>query len=908
MPPPIEYANIDPPPEHSLRPHIAGDIVPRPRLLAMLQRDASLTLVVAPAGYGKTTLVADWLEQCGLPSAWVTFDAEVGDLHHFLTHVLTAVAASLPEYTSDALEDLLGARTLPPAAVIVEILQQELATVEQEFVLVLDDFQAVTSPAAHDLLTELLRLPPTPLRLIIATRHDPSLPLVRLRASGRLTEVRSRDLCFTAVEAQQFLQQSLDAPLSASEIDDLVRNTEGWAANLRLAQLYLRQEQGFASLSRAVEVGARRAREFLAEEVFAGLAPAIQTFLMQSAILERLSARVCAALSDTDDVAAAQANLQWLTTNGVFTAPIDDAQEWFRSHALLRQFAVQQLREHYDEAHVATLHRRASRWFAAEGFTEEAIRHALAANDMPAAVDALARVRHGLMKTAQWMELSHLLRLFSVHQIEREPDLLLAQAWFARSQNNVALLQASVQLASRLLNGHNNDAQTTGAAHHRIAHLQGEVEVLQGHLCYWRADMTGVVTHTQRSLALLPRDAEYARGFAVLFYVTGCQAIGEPAAAHALLDRYAQELNRDDYIAQMQWFTCRIVLYVLDGDLSPLAATADTMLQLGAGRPWAEPQGIAHHCRAVVHYWRNELADLEPLVLDLLAHRYQLTPRYVVQTACILALAYQAQGRTAEANAVAAAELSYIETNNITEMWPYVQALQADLALRQGDVDAAAALLRETAQLQLLPTQFHYTPHLVLLRLYLHQNTTTSLGAAGELLERMERFWAAVGNAQILLELQVLKALYWQARGNESAALETLAQAARLAEPHGNIRIFADLGMQIDGLLAKLQQRGVTPLLVVAARTVIAAETPRATHTAPPPPTPAIVDDLAVLLTFREQEVLRLLGEHLTNQEIAARLYISTETVKRHSISIFRKLGVKNRRSAALYARQLAQG
>jgi len=511
------------------------------------------------------------------------------------------------------------------------------------------------------------------------------------------------------------------------------------------------------------------------------------------------------------------------------------------------------------------------------------------------------------MKTAQWMELSHLLHLFPAHQIEREPELLMAQAWFARSQNNVALLQASVQLATNLLKSR-DDAPTPDDAPHHTARLHGEVEALLGHLCYWRADMAGLVMHTQRSLALLPHDAEYARGFAVLFYVTGCQAIGERAAAHALLDRYAQELNRDDYIAQMQWYTCRIVLYGLDGDLSPLAATADTMLQLSAGRPWTEPLGIAHHFRAIVHYWRNELADIEPLALDLLAHRYQLTPRFVVQTACVLALAYQAQGRTAEANAVATAELFYIETNNITEIRPYLQALQAELALRQGNVDAAAALLRETTQTQLLPTQFHYTPHLVLLRLYLHQNTTASLGAAGELLARMERFCAAVGNAQILLELQVLKSLYWQACGNESAALETLAQAARLAEPHGNIRIFADLGTQIDGLLAQLQQTGVTPLLIVAVRTVIAAESPHVMHTAPPPSTLAITDKLAVLLTFREQEVLQLIGEHLTNQEIAARLYISTETVKRHSISIFRKLGVRNRRTAAVYARQLARG
>jgi LuxR family maltose regulon positive regulatory protein len=278
----IGYRNTHSSPFQALRPHTAADTVTRPRLLRLLEQGASLTLVVAPAGYGKTTLIADWLETCDLPSAWVTFDAEVGDLHHFLTYLLPGVAAGLPPSAGEVLQELLAARTLPPFAVVAEILRQELATVEQEFVLVLDDFQFVAAPEAHALLAELLRLPTTPLRLIIATRHDPPLPLVRLRASGRLVEIRSRDLSFSAAEAEQFLQDSLDAPLSAAEIDDLVRGAEGWAASLRLAQLYLRQEQGFASLARALEVGARHAREFLADEVFAGLPPAIQTFLMET--------------------------------------------------------------------------------------------------------------------------------------------------------------------------------------------------------------------------------------------------------------------------------------------------------------------------------------------------------------------------------------------------------------------------------------------------------------------------------------------------------------------------------------------------------------------------------------------------------------------------------------------------
>jgi LuxR family maltose regulon positive regulatory protein len=218
-----------------------------------------------------------------------------------------------------------------------------MAALEQEFVLVLDDYHAVTARKAHTLLTELLRLPPTPLRLVLATRYDPPLPLVALRAHGQLIEIRSRDLNFTSVEVEAISGRFAYAPLSARRSTSLVRGTEGWAAKLRLAQLFLRQEQGFVSLARALEVGARHAREFLAEEVFAGLPPAIQTFLMQSLHPGApVVHRVCAAAqrSPTIRCDAAQANLRWLAANGVFTVPIDDAQEYFRCHALLRQFAT----------------------------------------------------------------------------------------------------------------------------------------------------------------------------------------------------------------------------------------------------------------------------------------------------------------------------------------------------------------------------------------------------------------------------------------------------------------------------------------------------------------------------------------------------------------------------------------
>ena len=387
---------------------LAADVVVRPRLLKLLEQKVGLTLVVAPAGYGKTTLLCNWLEHAQLPSAWVSLDAAVNNLYQFLSYLVTAVHEVFPHFGPELVEQL-AASSLPPHTVVLEMLCDALDAIDQEFVLVLDDYHAVSSPEIHALLADLVRKLPSSLQLVIAARYDPPLPLTSLRARGQIVEIRSRDLSFTEAETRELLAGSLSAPLAASEISELVRGTEGWVVSLQLARLYLRQEQGFATLGQALDVGAQRAIDFLSEEVLAHLPQAIHEFLLQTAVLERLCARACAAVSDIGiTAAAAQASLNWLVTNGIFTVPLDDTQEWFRYHALLRQFIAQQLRRQYPAARIAGLHRRASQWCAAAGYIEEAIHHALAAGDKAEALRVFAQVRPALMNAEDWPQLAPL--------------------------------------------------------------------------------------------------------------------------------------------------------------------------------------------------------------------------------------------------------------------------------------------------------------------------------------------------------------------------------------------------------------------------------------------------------------------------------------------------------------------
>jgi LuxR family maltose regulon positive regulatory protein len=891
-------------------PHISREIVVRPRLLHLFDLEAELTLVIAAAGYGKTTLLCNWLSACYGPAAWLTLDADDDSLVQFLTYLTLAMRRLFPNF-GDALLEQLAAPSLPPMSVLAGMVHRAFESIDQPCVLVLDDYHVLRRPEIHTLLTELLRNLPAPLRLVIAARHDPPLPLNSLRAQGRVVEIRSSDLRFTEAETHQLLQGSLPAPLDKRDLNELVRSTEGWVVSLQLARLYLRQEQGFASLHRALDVGARRAMDFLAEEVFAQLPKETQTFLMQTAVLEHLCAGACAAICDAGvSVAQAQSLLFWLAANSVFTVALDEEEDCFQYHALFRQFALQQLRQHATPAQIAELHRRASRWCLDEGLATEGIRHSLAAGDVAEAVQIFTRLRRQLINVEDWSRLAQTLRIFPPDLIAQQPELLLAQIWEARSRNDHARAGALLQQASELIATLPGEVAPQTPAHN-FSRLTGEIDALLSFFYYWRGEPATAIEHGHRALHLLPPEDSYMRSFALLMLTSSCQASGDLAGAYALLDAYANAVYPTEPIAQVHVPICRGFLQSIAGDLRALNESIGQLLASGkVNTTNTDIYGLAHYFQATVHYYQNDLPAVALVLAEPLARRYQLVPRHVIQCAHLLALSYQALQRPDDANQVAASVLHYAEELGTLELMPLVAGLQAELALRQGRLEDAGLLLRDLAPLTPAPMPFAYVPHMTLARFYLHQNSAESLQAAGALLGQLQEMAEAQHNGRALLQTLALKTVYWQVSGAQTAALETLAHALRLAEPGGYVRIFADLGSDINGLLEELQQQGVTPLLIAAIRAALAAEQPSHLDVAPrrvplEPAAPAVDDRLIVLLTFREQEVLRLLGERLTNQEIAQLLCISTETVKRHSISIFRKLQVKNRRAASLLARQL---
>ena len=431
------------------RPRVGRRLVARPQLLEQLDAAQSLTLVLAPAGGGKTTLLSTWLETCNLPNAWLSLDEHDNDLGLFATYLITALRTLFPVVDS-TLAAVSGA-TLPSPGTIARTLLNDLAAVEQDFILVLDDYQVIRNQAIHDLITEILLHPPRTLRLVIAARQDPPLPLAALRARGDVTELRRADLWFTPEETRRFLVESMQLTLDERAIAALTANIQGWPAGLRLAALYLRQQPA-VTLAADTLGDNRYIMDYLAAEVLSQLPTSIQEFLIKTSLLDQLYGPLCEAVTGmAEKMASGQPILEWLERADLFLTLVDDRQRWYRCHDLFRQFLRARLEQMHGPTEIAALHLRASAWYAANGDLDEALQHAVAAGDMAAAAQIVAQHRHALMNQSQWQRLDHWLHLFPREVIDEQPDLLLSEVALKVVRQQISEMPALLDRVEALL-------------------------------------------------------------------------------------------------------------------------------------------------------------------------------------------------------------------------------------------------------------------------------------------------------------------------------------------------------------------------------------------------------------------------------------------------------------------------
>lgn len=888
------------------RPRLAAPLVPRPRLLARLTAglDQGLLLISAPAGYGKSTVVNQWLDTVELPWAWISLDEHDSDPAIFLSYVLAALRSVYPQAGS-VLETVLRAPALPAPPVLANALLSDLAALPGPLLLVLDDYHAIQSLDVHAVMQRVVQHKPAHVYLALTTRADPPLALERLRGRRQLCELRGADLRFTAEEATLLLGQELGAPPDAETATLLEQSTEGWAVGLHLAALTLRGQDNPTAFARKIaQSGHQLMLDYLLAEVLQGLPADRRAVLLQTSLLDRFCAPLVDAIQGENGPILPGAELvAELRRTNLFLTPLDDQGTWFCYHQLFRQLLRNRLRQVYSETEIRAMHARASAWFAREGLLDEAIAHALQAEDSSEAARLVECHIHETLDREDWRQLERWIGLLPP-EMRGRPRLLLAQAWLSFIRYQFAAVAALVEATEAAL-----AREPAPSAQATDATLWGELAALRATLAYASNDAEGIVRWAAEGMRRLRPEMQYAMGLAIFFYITGLQATGQAGAAiEVVRQQIAIHGQRPTLAVRVLLALCNIHYELADlSSLQDAATFLGDMAQrtgLGLSVAWAA------YAQSWLHYQRNDLVSAEQgfrTLESIVSHG-----RTTIDTFTGLALTLLAQGRGDEALAAVAALQTRLVERGMLALAPLAESLQQRVLLAS---DPAAALARGyRAPEAPISIEFWEQPALTQVRTLLAGGAAHDLAQAETLLAERRAQSAARYSRRSLIEIDALQALVALARGDEAAALAALRRAVELAAPGGALRLVADGGPGLAGLLEKLAAEGVAPAYVRQVLAVVGA-TPSAVGAPLPAAVPSTrqpaaartitLEGVRKTLPNRELDVLLLLAERLTDKEIAERLVLAPVTVKKHTLHIYQKLGVNNRRAAAEVARRL---
>jgi LuxR family maltose regulon positive regulatory protein len=924
-------------------------LVARPRLLERLANGlgGKLTLIAAPAGFGKTTLLAQGLGVSGweldgssakpqLPTstphqaAWLSLDAADNDPTTFLRYLIAALHTIAPNISTAA---QLRSPQLPPSDILLTALVNDLTTLPGESLLVLDDYHAIGTPAIHQALAFLLGHLPPQLHLIIATREDPPLPLARLRAKGQLTELRAAELRFTSDEAAAFLATVMRLPLTAEQVAALEHRTEGWIAGLQFAALAMRDHRDIASFVNAFTGSHRFVVDYLAEEVINNLPHHLQTFLLQTAVLDRMCGSLCDAVlgvtstelqvtsSDSTPLithhsslvtqaAYSQLILEQLERANLFIIPLDDTRQWYRYHQLFVDVLRGRLASGATPEIVAALHRRASAWFDAQGLVAEAVHHALAANDGERAARLMEL--HG---DAIWMHggLATLLRWLTAlpdAALAAHPKLALNHAFMLVAQDAFAPAERRLTAAEDVLR----------AAPAPDPALLGQAAVIRMAIALLTEQPAEVtIAVGSQALEILPESSTTWRSHAGVILGIGyyAQAGAIKLSRQTLLEAEQISLRAGDaFIAASAVVHLSIVLEI--GGQQRESERLNLHNLQRAADPFWQGVPLAAYARLGLgraRYERNDLRTAREHLTDAIGKLETWSVKRPLIIACVwLARVHQALGEPEQAHKWMERVVAIVEKDDLRQTFSHWEAYRARLALAQGDLTFVAEWARRIEpSLEGPLNPAHEFEHITLVQIYLAQQR---LSEAQALLARLLPAAQAAERMRRVLEIELLKALTASALGHRAEALTTLERALSLAEPEGYIRIFVDSGPPMQALLQEAHTRGIAldyVAMLLAAFFNQATETREhadkqegtlATDSISLSPSLQISKSLIEPLTTRELEVLRLLAIGASNSAIAEKLVISVGTAKKHVNNILAKLDVRSRTHAAIWARE----
>jgi LuxR family maltose regulon positive regulatory protein len=892
-------------------------LVSRPRLVARMNRGAErgLILVSAPAGFGKTTMLAEWLSArpgSERPAAWVSLDQSDNDPVRFWTYAIAALQSVWPGIGASTGALLRSHPTPPPEATLTPLIN-EIASSGGDTVLILDDYHVIDARAVHEAVAFLIDHLPPSLRLVIASRSDPPLPLSRLRARGEVVELRAADLRFTRDEATGFLNDAMGLCLSDADVFALEGRTEGWIAGMQLAALSL---QGHGDASAFVQSFAGDHRyivDYLVDEVLRRQPDPTRDFLLQTAVLDRLHGPLCDAVTGRDGGAA---RLEALERGNFFVVPLDDRRQWYRYHHLFADvLRVHLASERPDE--VDALHRRASAWFERNGSLAEAIRHALAAGDADHAADLVERTSPAMRRNRQESTLLGWLRALPDELLRNRPVLSNLYAGVLMQTGELEGVEARLRDAERWLTTADDANGSNSVPAGPVVVDEAEFRRLPGLICVHRAGFAlaqgkidEAVHHARRSLDLIVDDDDLGRGAAAAILGLASWTTGALETAHQSFAQGMASIRRAGFISDAVGGVIALAdIRIAQGRLGDAVDTYEQALRLAAehGNPLLRGTADMHVGLSEILCERGDpaAAARELAQADQLGEQARF-PQYPHRWRVAMANIRWAEGAYDDALAL----LDEAERRYMSDLFPNVRpiaALKTRLWIAQGRLVDAAGWARRAGlspedPLSYLREYEHITLAMLLIARSRQERTGPALDQAMQLLERLIDAAEAGERTNSVIAILIQQALAYEAQGDIAGALAPLERSLVLAEPEGYLRTFTSEGAPMIRLLTEAQAHGRMP--GYAGRLLGSAPGIPEDHR----PTPLVTNlkhTLPEPLSEREIEVLQLIAAGCSNREIGEHLFLALDTVKGHNRRIFGKLGVQRRTEAMARAREL---
>ena len=927
-------------------PPISNHILPRIRLIELLENGVEnpVSLIAAPAGYGKSTLASQWLEVSEVSGAWISLDESDNDTRIFLSYIIQSIQNLFPQQELKS-RSILGAAELPSVSRISRYLLNDLEPLSERFILVLDDFHLIHNNTIHQLMGELLGHPSPKWHLALLTRRDPALPLTALRGRGMLTEITTSHLRFTASETKEFLERFLRIALADKTALIIEEKIEGWVTGLHLAALSIRGEADQDRLTAGLTETSQFVQDYLFQEVISHVPQQMYRHLLQTAILDRFCAPLCHALSAVDlDVNQTEADadgaefIDWLNKTKLFVIPLDAKNQWFRYHHLFRDILQGQLKQRCSSEEIAELHLKACKWFDGHGWIDEAIHHALAAGDTICAAEIIEGHRHDEIIQDQWHTIGRWLDLLPPEIVKKRPRLLLSKAWRRFNQFRLLEIPPLLELASELLA--DEPVQES---------LLGELDFHRGYLSIWiEGDGKLALKRLEHARNRIPETyreiaAEIEFDIALANYM-----IGEGKSVLKSLEEKIRTTISPDNMIMTRWLGAQIFIYLMAGDLRHAIPAARKMRSVAKEGGNTEIVAWSDYLLAIAQFQTYRLEEALQSFRLAAEHREIMHRKAAVEAMVGLVLTYQTMQRTDEAADAMKDLLEFARWTADQENVSVAESCRIRLSLLRGDLKSADHWVQPFDAEPHAPSALFWleVPLITQARMRIAAGAREGLERALESIRELRQQGEKLHFTCLTIEIAALQSVALEKLGRTDEALKTLKEVIALAQPGGWIRPFVEAGPPMTDLLKRMQKQDVAVDYInrILASFPDATSTPlvpdlRSTNNALRPEPESvnqkesstqtadknpirqtnggqesnppnerrtrIQNPLVEPLSIRELDVLELLAKRLQSKEIADKLSISTATVKSHLKNIYQKLNATNRREAVEKAKDL---